>query len=93
MPLICCFALLATPVAAFPVRGSQTVLPAGTELNEDALDRPREVFRSEAIGGRKPYLMRQHEEVALRRVARRPAMAQPSHTTASASVATSQCMV
>jgi hypothetical protein len=57
MPLICWFALLAAPVAAFPVRGSQTVLPAGTELNEDALDRPREVFRSEAIGGRKSYLI------------------------------------
>jgi hypothetical protein len=57
MPLVCWFALLATPVAAFPVRGSQTVLPEGTELNEDALDRPREVFRSEAIGGRKSYLV------------------------------------
>jgi cytochrome c peroxidase len=33
------------------------VLPAGTELNEDALDRPREVFRSEAMGGRKSYLV------------------------------------
>jgi hypothetical protein len=31
---------------AFPVYGDQTVLPAGTELNEDALDRPREIFNS-----------------------------------------------
>jgi cytochrome c peroxidase len=42
---------------AFPVDGEQTTLPAGTELNEDALDRPREVFHSEAIGGRKSYLV------------------------------------
>ena len=50
-------ALLAVPVAAFPIHGSQTALPAGTELNEDALDRPRELFRSEALGGRKSYLV------------------------------------
>lgn len=42
---------------AFPVDGNQTTLPAGTELNEDALDLPREVFHSEAIGGRKSYLV------------------------------------
>lgn len=39
-------------VHAFPVDGDQTTLPAKTELNEDALDRPREVFRSEVAGGR-----------------------------------------
>ena len=55
--LICGFVLFAMPVAAFPVHGSQTVLPVGTELNEDALDRPREVFRSEGLGGRKSYLV------------------------------------
>jgi Di-haem cytochrome c peroxidase len=33
------------------------VLPAGTELNEDALYQPREVFRSESLGGRKSYLV------------------------------------
>jgi cytochrome c peroxidase len=43
--------------ASFPVNGRQTVLPPGTELNEDALDQPREVFRSEATGGRKSYLV------------------------------------
>jgi cytochrome c peroxidase len=42
---------------AFPVGGDQTVLPAGTELNEDAIDQPREVFKSEAIDGRKSYLV------------------------------------
>ncbi len=47
------------PIArAFPVHGHQTVLPAGTELDEDALDQPREIFRSEAAGGVKSYLVR-----------------------------------
>jgi hypothetical protein len=57
LALACWFASLALPVSAFPVHGSQTVLPVGTELNEEALDRPREVFRSEATGGRKSYLV------------------------------------
>jgi cytochrome c peroxidase len=43
-------------VAAFPVDGNQTTLPPGTELNEDALDKPREVFRSEFAGG-KSYMV------------------------------------
>jgi Di-haem cytochrome c peroxidase len=42
---------------AFPVHGTQTVLPVGTELNEDALLQPREIFKSEAIGGAKSYLV------------------------------------
>jgi cytochrome c peroxidase len=37
--------------------GSTGVLPAGTELGEDALERPREIFRSEARGGRQSYLV------------------------------------
>jgi hypothetical protein len=52
--------LLVVPLrlsAAFPLSGNETVLPAGTELNEDALLRPREVFRSETFGGRKSYLV------------------------------------
>jgi len=48
---------LAGRVAAFPVNGDQTVLPAGTELNEDSLTNPREVFHSEALHGRKSYLV------------------------------------
>jgi cytochrome c peroxidase len=44
-------------LAAFPVNGDQTVLPAGTELNEDALTSPREVFHSETLHGRKSYLV------------------------------------
>ena len=49
---------VATPHApAFPVHGQQTVLPVGTELNKDSLSRPREIFKSEAIGGAKSYLV------------------------------------
>jgi cytochrome c peroxidase len=43
-------------VAAFPVDGDQTTLPPKTELNEDALDNPREVFHSEVAGG-KSYMV------------------------------------
>lgn len=43
-------------LAAFPIDGDQTALPPKTELNEDALDKPREVFRSEIAGG-KSYLI------------------------------------
>lgn len=42
---------------AFPLSGDQTALPQGTELNEEALDKPREVFRSEVIGGAKSYVV------------------------------------
>jgi cytochrome c peroxidase len=41
---------------AFPVDGDQTTLPPKTELNEDALSKPREVFRSENAGG-KSYMV------------------------------------
>jgi cytochrome c peroxidase len=47
----------APKVSGFPVHGKDTVLPAGTELNEDALAQPREIFRSEATGGNKSYLV------------------------------------
>jgi cytochrome c peroxidase len=39
-------------VLAFPIDGDQTTLPAKTELNEDALNRPRELFHSEITGYR-----------------------------------------
>lgn len=48
-------ALLGRAVA-FPVHGDKTVLPVSTELNEDALDKPREVFQSERTGS-KSYLV------------------------------------
>jgi hypothetical protein len=37
--------------------GSHGALPVGTELGEDALQQPREIFRSEARGGRQSYLV------------------------------------
>jgi cytochrome c peroxidase len=52
--------LLAFPLrssVSFPLSGDETVLPPGTELNEEALARPREVFHSEVIGGAKSYLV------------------------------------
>jgi cytochrome c peroxidase len=42
-------------VRAFPIHGSRTVLPAGSELNEEALQKPREIFKSESSG--KSYLI------------------------------------
>jgi len=55
---ICLLAALpAGDAEAFPLGGDQTVLPAGTELNEDALDRPTEVFHSETRGGFKSYMV------------------------------------
>ncbi len=50
-------ALVLQKAFAFPVDGAQTTLPVGTELNEDAIDRPREIFHSEVIGGFKSYLV------------------------------------
>jgi hypothetical protein len=43
--------------APFPVDGEQAVLPAGSELDEDALDRPREALRSESAGDRVSYVV------------------------------------
>jgi cytochrome c peroxidase len=41
---------------AFPT-GASAALPPGSELGEDALARPRELFHSEAMGGRKSPLI------------------------------------
>ena len=49
--------LVLQAAVAFPIDGTQASLPVGTELNEDALDLPREVFHSEVVGGRKSYLV------------------------------------
>src|SRR5580698_378230 len=57
-PIVAATLVLSLRLAAsFPVYGQQTVLPAGSELDEQALVAPREVFRSEAAGGRKSYLV------------------------------------
>jgi cytochrome c peroxidase len=51
--------LVATaPAASFPVQGTQTVLPPGSELGEDALDLAREIFHTESAGGAKSYLVK-----------------------------------
>jgi hypothetical protein len=39
-----------------PVNDNHTGLPIGSELDDDAITNPREVFHSEAIRGRKSYL-------------------------------------
>jgi Di-haem cytochrome c peroxidase len=41
---------------AVPVSDARSGLPIGSELDEDAIDNPREVFHSEAVHGRKSYL-------------------------------------
>src|SRR5262249_57957510 len=41
---------------AFPT-GASAALPAGSELGEEALARPRELFHSESMGGRKSPLV------------------------------------
>src|SRR5262249_6030429 len=54
------FALLLTLpqyATSFPVDGDQTVLPAGSELNEDAVYVPREILRSEGRGDRTSYVV------------------------------------
>jgi hypothetical protein len=39
-----------------PVSDNRTGLPIGSELDDDAINNPREVFHSEAMRGRKSYL-------------------------------------
>ena len=51
-------ALVLQHALAFPVEGVNTSLPVGTELDDDALEQPREQFHSEAIGGQKSYLVK-----------------------------------
>jgi hypothetical protein len=50
-------ALTVCSAVSFPVNGDQTVLPTGTELDEDAVNQPNQLFHSEMIGGRKSYLV------------------------------------
>jgi len=41
---------------ASPVTDNKTGLPVGSELDDDAIDNPREVFHSETLHGHKSYL-------------------------------------
>ncbi|WP_407165211.1 cytochrome c peroxidase [Bradyrhizobium sp. ORS 111] len=52
-----CAVFAAGRLAAFPLDGRQTLLPVTTELNEDALIKPREAFHSELNRGHKSYLV------------------------------------
>lgn len=62
--MACAAVLVSLPVlavrhaASFPLYGDQTVLPAGTELNQDALTVPREQFRTEAAEGIPSYMVK-----------------------------------
>lgn len=49
--------LTVAAVRAEPITTREGVLPTGTELNEDALDRPTELFASEVAGGKRSYLL------------------------------------
>jgi hypothetical protein len=48
---------LAIGAARADPSGEGGALPAGSDIDNDSLYRPREVFRSEAIHGKKPYLV------------------------------------
>jgi cytochrome c peroxidase len=48
-------ALAVVPMQARPITHDEGVLPAGTELNDDQLDRPTELFYSEQNGGKRSY--------------------------------------
>ena len=47
----------AVPAASTPITTHEGVLPPGTELNEEALDQPNELFYSELAGGKRSYLL------------------------------------
>ncbi len=52
------FAFVATDKAgAFPVTADTGLLPVGTELNDEAIEQPTEIFHSDAVGGKHSYLV------------------------------------
>jgi cytochrome c peroxidase len=50
-------AVAAMPAGARPITTKEGVLPPGTELNEEPLDQPNELFYSELGGGKRSYLL------------------------------------
>ena len=50
-------ALTAMHASARPIVTKEGVLPAGSELNEEPLDQPNELFYSELAGGKRSYLL------------------------------------
>jgi cytochrome c peroxidase len=55
--IACCVAVALTMAGAksAPITSRESVLPPGTELNEDQLDQPTELFASELAGGKRSY--------------------------------------
>jgi cytochrome c peroxidase len=56
----CAAAMLALAIAgvkAAPITSRESVLPPGTELNQEQLDQPTELFASELAGGQRSYLV------------------------------------
>jgi cytochrome c peroxidase len=49
--------LAAAALSAAPITTREGVLPPGTDLNEEPLDRPTELFYSELAGGKRSYLL------------------------------------
>jgi cytochrome c peroxidase len=49
--------VLTGAAGAAPVVSKEAALPVGSELNEDLLDRPNELFYSELSGGKRSYLL------------------------------------
>jgi cytochrome c peroxidase len=52
----CLLVFAAYPARATPVVSKDAPLPVGTELNEEPLDQPTELFNFEAAGGKRSYL-------------------------------------
>jgi cytochrome c peroxidase len=52
----CLLIVASHPVTATPVVSKDAPLPVGTELNEEQLDQPTELFNFEAAGGKRSYL-------------------------------------
>jgi cytochrome c peroxidase len=57
--MVCCVvaALAAAGANSAPITSRESVLPPGTELNQEQLDQPTELFASELAGGKRPYLV------------------------------------
>jgi cytochrome c peroxidase len=55
--IVCCVvaALAAAGAKSEPITSRESVLPPGTELNQEQLDQPTELFASERAGGKRPY--------------------------------------
>jgi cytochrome c peroxidase len=55
--VIAAIAFGAGPLRSAPITSKESTLPPGTELNEDQLDQPTELFYSELAGGKRSYLL------------------------------------